>query len=51
MTETDRDQMEAELSYMTDREVHDAYLATEGMPGDEAADMLAGECERRGIDL
>jgi hypothetical protein len=36
---------------MTDDEVRKAYLATNGMPGDEVADVVAGERERRGIDL
>jgi len=51
MTCTDRDQLEAELSTMTDADVRQAYLATDGRPGAEIADMLAGECERRGLDL
>jgi hypothetical protein len=45
----DPDKLEAELATMTDDEVRRAYLATDGRG--EVADLLAGECQRRGIDL
>lgn len=51
MTEADATMLDSELSTMTDDEVRKAYLATDGMPENEVADLLAGECERRNIDL
>lgn len=51
MINADLETLERELAQMTDAEVRSAYLATDGMPGNEVADLLAGECERRGIHL
>jgi hypothetical protein len=34
---------------MSDEDVRRAYLDSDGIG--EAADLLAGECERRGVDL
>ena len=36
---------------LDDRALCDAYLATDGEPGDPWADALAAELERRNIDL
>jgi hypothetical protein len=36
---------------MSDAELRDAYLRTDGEPGDTEADALAAELERRGIDI
>jgi hypothetical protein len=43
--------LERELATMADDEVRRAYRDAAGMPDREVADLLAGECERRGIDL
>ena len=51
MEEADIATLERELASMTDDEVREAYLATHGMPEKKVADLLAGECERRGIEL
>jgi hypothetical protein len=51
MINADLETLDRELAQMTDAEVRSAYLATDGMPGNEVADLIAGECERRGIDL
>ena len=51
MNQADVETLERELALMTDVEVRSAYLATDRMPGNEVADMLAGECERRHIEV
>lgn len=34
-----------------DAEICEAYLNTDGEPGDPVADALAAECERRNLDF
>jgi hypothetical protein len=51
MIDADIATLKRELALMTDAEVRSAYLATDGMPGNEVADLVAGECERRNIGL
>lgn len=45
------DNLEACLAAMPDEEVRKACVATDGMPDHDVAGLLAGECERRNLDL
>jgi len=36
---------------LSDADLREAYLGTDGEPENEVANLLAGECERRGIHL
>ncbi|MBB5716516.1 hypothetical protein [Sphingomonas aerophila] len=51
MTDDDVLALERELATMADDDVRRAYRDAEGMPDRDVADLLAGECERRGIEL
>ena len=51
MNKADTETLERELTLMTDVEVRSAYLATDRTPEDELAYLLAGECERRDIEI
>lgn len=43
--------MQERLATMTDREVRNAYLASDAEADDTWQTALAAECEARGIDL
>ncbi|MBB5714184.1 hypothetical protein [Sphingomonas aerophila] len=51
MNKADVETLERELALMTDVEVRSAYLATDRTLASEVADLLAGECERRHIEV
>lgn len=51
MNKADTETLERELALMTDVEVRSASLATDRIPGNVIADLLAGECERRNIKI
>lgn len=39
------------IETMADEEIRRAYLATDGMPGNQWVDLLADALETRGIDV
>ena len=51
MKDVDTAALERELATMTDDDVRRACRDANGMPDRDVADLLAGECERRGIEL
>ena len=51
MKDLDVAALERELATMADDDVRRAYRDAEGMPDPDVANLLAGECGRRAIEL